>query len=451
MSDRTIASLARALTVGAAVTAAVAVLAPAAGAFTGTTYAANVQTPGSTSGSSTSNGAALVAALAAQSGGTGPGLIAGDNNVVQLCACTYSVPSQLAIPPSMQVEITGPPLFQASSLQSPTVSGQSVTNDLFTVASGDNVLFKGFNITSAQTGFAAIKTNAGNTEVDNMSLDNEFGNGMTVAGGSVTVNGTTITDNQSPNTGSGEGITQTAGTLTVNSSTIGNNTGYGISGTNANLNNNVFSTNTLGDCLGTVNANPGNLDDDGSCGGNADGGLTVHFPATFNGGPVKTSQITGEGSPGADNITTGCPAEDGRFFTTPNTASCDPGANQTGGTANSETAGSTAPVSCTVKSTNEITGGSGSSTQVVAVTDPSSFLGPDLFLSGTTNNGTISWPVVSGSTFDLSSPSFTGWTDTPTKGEFDITAVKTAGDATAHDTSWNFTAMDWLGNTKFCA
>ena len=460
MPHRTIASLARAVTVGAAVTAAVAVLAPAASAFTGNTYTTNIQTPGSTTQSSLVNGTALVAALAAQTGGTGPGLVAGENNVVQLCNCDYVVASSLSIPANMQVEITGPPLLNATPTNFSRVEGTSGASglkaDLFVVNSGDNVLFKAFNIVNAPSGFAAIRTTGGNTEIDNFSMYNEFSNVMTVAGGNVTVNDTTIADN-----GQGSGITQTAGTLTVNNSTIGNNQTYGLRATNAFLNNDTFAQNPAGDCqlsnggIGPgagITANAGNLDDDGSCGGNADGSLILAFPSTFQGGPVHIAQIVTETSPGIDNITSGCPLEDARFYNVTNTTSCDPGSDALGNsTAPTETAGSVAPVSCSVKSTTEIpSGGTGSSMQVVGVTDATSYLGPDTFFGGTTNNGSISWPTVSGTLFDLTNPSFTGWTDSPTNGEFDVTAIKTAGDAAAGDTMWHLTAMDWLGNTKTC-
>lgn len=457
MSDRKIASRLRRLTARAAVPLATAgamlALAPAAGAFTGTTYPSTVLTPGSSTASAAANGTALATDISSMTA-------TGGFYVVQLCGCTYSPTTQLAIPANVDVEFTGPPLIQinaGNNASAPQVevgytgSTPNLNNDVFTTTTGDNVIFKGFTITGAAPGFAGLKTNGGNVELDNMSLYNELGNGMNVTGGTVNVYNSDFTDENSSATGSGAGIVQSAGTMNVVYSTIEQNSHFGIDSTTSyTLFNDVIANNPNGDCLGTPTADAGNLDDDGSCGGNSDVALSFTNP-TFQGGPTRSIEITAEGSPGVDNVTNNCPAEDQRFFAASSTSSCNPGSYQSG-TQSTEAQGANAPISCTVKSTTEISpGGTGSSTDVVAVTDPTSFLGPDTVLNATTNNGTIAWPVVSGTLFDAVSPLVTAWPDQSTPSEYDVTASKTAGDATAHDTTWSFTAMDWLGNTHACS
>lgn len=459
MSHRTLASRAR-RAVGVAVPVVVAVLGFAqVASAAGTTYPSTVLTPGAPGQSGATNGSQLASAVAGLTA-------AGGFNLIQLCGCDYVLPAgqPLNIPAGVQVEITGPPLGTGNNVtNAETVDGTNLVSDIITTAANDNVILKSFNIDNAPAGFAAVKTNGGNVELDNMALWNQFGNGMTVAGGTVAVNDSLVSDNVNSATGSGEGITQTGGLLTLHHTTISGNSKYGIQGTDYFMYDSLLDNNVGNDCNPpspdgiqppTGLQNPGELntyDNDGSCADNADPNLAVQAPAAFLGGPVKSAPITAPAAP-TDTISS-CPIEDIRFWKTPSTSSCDPGSAQRGATAvTGEPANystTTPSISCTVKTTTEAP----PANQVVAVTDPTAWLGPDTILNATTTNGTISWPVSGSTLFDLTSPAGANpqqWFTAPTAGEYDVTAFKPSGDATVGDTSWSFTAMDWLGNTKLC-
>jgi hypothetical protein len=463
MSHRTIASRARrAVCVAVPVVVAVLAFAQAASAA-GTTYPSTVLTPGAVGQSGATNGSQLAADVAGLT-------TAGGFNLIQLCACDYVLPAgtggNLAIPANVQVEITGPPLATGSPTgNQEVVDGTNLATNIITTAAGDNVILKGFNLTNAPAGFSAVQTNGGNVELDNMSLWNQFGNGLTVAGGTVAVNDSQVGDNVNSASFNGEGITQTGGVLTLHHTTVSGDSKYGIQGTDYFMYDSLLINNVGNNCNpasngsspppGLQNTDMNTYDNDGSCFDNADPGLSVQAPAAYLGGPTKSAPITSTGTAGsltADNITS-CPVEDERFFLSPSTSSCNPGAAQNGATRVTSEPGNysttTPSISCTVKTTTETPPAS----QVVAVTDPTAWLGPDTILNATTTNGTISWPVSGSTLFDETNAAGTNpqnWVTAPTASEYDITAFKPSTDATVGDTSWSFTAMDWLGNTKLC-
>jgi hypothetical protein len=364
------------------------------------------------------------------------------------------------------LEITGPPQLQPPQFtggQAPTISGTNqapfASKPLFTIASGANVILKGFNLSnSGGAGFPAISAQ-GNLEVDNMALAGNAGDGIDipVSSGHVTTNMSTFSANNN-GTGSGSAILNNAGTLTVNDTTVANNRHTGISGPFA-AHNALFANNIGGSCNGGPTSDVNSEDDDLSCNFTSPtsisgGAPNVETNPTFHGGPVITAALLNP----SDAFTAGdpswCEHSDGRFFTLPTGSTCSIGSWQQTATLQTDTAGPT----CLAGAINESSNPAVASTAQASATDAGvAGLGADaagnptvvLKSDMTTANGTIMFPSVPSTLFDLTAPG-TNILDQPSPSSYTVTASKTVGDTTAHNTFWSFTATDWFNNTTLC-
>ena len=382
---------------------------------------------------------------------------AGTLSILQLCGCEY-VPAQSEVLTG-NIEITGPPSYQADGVGNPDVrvDGSTVQTiapavPLFRIMPSANVLMKGFDITGAGSTNINGIIDSGNLEIDNMALDGMTGNAVQVnqPPAHVTVTNSDISDGvfgafSLQNTG----VSQ----ATLNNDTIyDNQTGAFLGGTYT-VNNTVFALNnqTSGtECLQpgtTVNAH-NSYSDDSSCGTS---GITVD-PNTQNdfnftndnGGPSYTTQpVAGSSFLGQGNVLT-CPTSDQRFFLR-SSGSCDVGSYQTTGAQDTQTGGP----KCTVASVNQT---SNPQTMTVNATDSGIGVGTDAILTTTTNNGTVSYPTVGSSWFALTSPGLPNGApqDQPSTGPLAVTATKPVGDTAKGDTKWSFDAENWLGQITHC-
>jgi hypothetical protein len=381
-------------------------------------------------------------------------------NVIPLGDFLYQPDSTQSMVITGNLEITGPPQLQPAQFtagQAPEITGQNQVSSLkplFTIGAGANVILKGFNLTHAGgTTFPAISigaTNA-NLEVDNMALAGNIGNGINIAAGNVTLNNSTVANSDS-GAGNGSGIANNGGNLTLNNASIVYNSQIGVSGSFAG-HNTLFSNNNGGDCSGAgATTDVNNEDDDFSCNVADGGGAPNTQQSSFNGGPVLSNAL-GAGSDAATaGATSWCQRGDARFFTNSG-STCSIGAYQANATPQSDTAGPT----CLAGAINESSNPSVASTAQASATDAGvgglaadAIGNPTVVLKGTsTGNGTIAFPTVSGTLFDLTAPG-TNILDQQSSSPFTVTASKSVGDVTAHDTFWSFTATDWLNNTTLC-
>lgn len=332
------------------------------------------------------------------------------------------------------------------SVQEPTVGGgpridgtnqNPPDSDLITVNSGVTLTLEGFLITTASNGSNAVIHDNGTANLWDMALSGNNGVQLAVfAGASATVNESSIND------GNSTGITS-AGALTLNNTTVANNFGGGISKTGGTLtlNNTIVADNDpagLGvpNCDAPATSQDHSLDSDGSCGVSFSGQEPNLQPTTTNGGPTPTLQL-GAGSPaiGAGDAAK-CPLTDQRFFVHGGSG-CDLGAYQTG--ASQDVTGP----SCVV--TGLILGPP--KQQQVTLSDAISGLGPEggSLTDATTNAPadavtglTISNGSVASAPFSSNGPSTSGVVLTATKSNQSLL------------TQWSFTATNWAGVSKLC-
>jgi hypothetical protein len=310
-------------------------------------------------------------------------------------------------------------------------------SDLFTVNSGVTLTLEGFLITTASNNTNAVIRDNGILNLWNMALSGNNGIQLAVSSGATaTVNESSIND------GNSTGIT-TAGTLTLNNTTVANNFGGGISKTSGTLtlNNSIVADNdpaSLGvpNCDSVATRQDNSLDSDGSCGVRFAATEPNLVPTTTNGGPTPTLELSA-GSPaiGAGDAAI-CPKTDQRFFVHGGSG-CDLGAYQTG--ASQDVTGP----SCVV--TGLILGPP--KQQQVTLSDAISGLGPEggSLTDPTANNAadavsnlTISNGSVASAPFSSNGPSTAGVVLTATKSNQSLL------------TQWSFTATNWAGVSKLC-
>ncbi len=499
MSNRTLVSRLRRKGVMIVLPLAAAVL-PLA--FAPTAAADQIYTP--------ANSAALTADITAANA-------AGGFNIIELQGSATSggyVPTT-PIVITGHLEITGPPKANYLPSNKFVVVGDDVsplaTSDTITVASGANVILKGFTLQlcgsqedpSVQTACVRVD-GGGNLELDNMSIANPVNDGVIVnAGGSATLNNAEVFDSGA------EGIVvNDPGTLTLNNATIADNGADGLlwsPGADVTINNSIIALSNHLDA-GYQNCSVGSpgpvplsdvttiasIDDDGTC--------DVE-PAFSDDQNIDLSSTTEDGQGPSLFLATGldngfsdawgagdpltCQNDDQTFYLRTGgqnsfpAGACDDGAWQStavdGGAGSTQDASTTGPV-CTVPATVngnpnpfESTSATVPSTEQVNVqsVSPAGLAADAIFdpvsvlkASPTTPNGTVGWPVIPGTLFDETNPTgapvYTGaggaqeQLDAPSSALFPVTAQKPLGDLTSGDTSWQFDASDWLGNTTLC-
>ncbi len=332
------------------------------------------------------------------------------------------------------------------SIQEPTVGGgpridgtnqNPPDSDLITVNSGVTATFEGFLVTTASNNTNAVIRDNGTANLWGMALSGNNGIQLAVStGATATVNESSIND------GNSTGIT-TAGALTLNNVTVANNFGGGISKTagTLTLNNSIVADNDpagLGEpnCDNPATSQDHSLDSDSSCGVTFAGQEPSLVPTTSNGGPTPTLALPA-GSPAIGvGDAAKCPLTDQRFFIHGGSG-CDLGAYQTG--ASQDVTGP----SCVV--TGLILGPP--KQQQVTVSDRLSGLGAEggSLTDPTANNPadavdnlTISNGSVASAPFSSNGPSTAGVVLTATKSNQSLL------------TQWSFTATNWAGASTLC-
>jgi hypothetical protein len=314
---------------------------------------------------------------------------------------------------------------------------------MWTVPSGVTLTLEGFQIVNgAGSGFSNVDV-SGTLTTWGMALTGGAGSAITVeAGGSATLNETQI------NGCTQNGVINKA-TLDLEHSDVIGCGQAGIdngAGTTTTLNNSILTAQVGAECITAVQSTTASLDDDGSCGvaHSIDTSLDSDnlIPAA-NGGPTLSVQFPAGSSVTGDAAS--CPRVDERFFV--NAGTCDIGAESASATRD------TTPPTCAV------TGGSAGppKTQQVTVQDTGSGMGPEPgpATDNPTNTPPTTQPTSAVPVFGygvsnlfINNGSFS-WTPptAPTTSGVVLTATKTDQTMLTH---WNFTAMDWAGNSTFC-
>ena len=502
----------------------------------------------------------------------------GGFNIIELAQGNGFAPTT-PITVTGHLEITGAPKVNATIGHTFTIGGAAVqplnTSDTITVASGANLILKGFDLQQCASNADPSVTvgcvrvlNGGNVELDNMAIVNPVGEGLIVnPGGHATLNNAEIIQ------GNADGINvetpsgTTVGTITLNNSDVAQNQHSGIlwaTGDHVTLNNSILAQNNQAagtpglyqDCKANGTAGPvtgaaaatqiTSMDDDGTCGVTFSNDTYVNFGSNNFGQGPSTFLVPGQGdssglsdAQGVGTVAT-CQNDDQRFYQmTTGFTSCDLGAYQSGATAPTNTTGpvctahtpnySTNPATMQVDVTSSSTGvgpdvafnpiavlkstagtaattsaavtnastitsipvnplanaipagsiqiSSGFNTQTLTTTGAAagstsipitgSPVASTTFPTGSsitdgTVNGTVGWPVISGTLFDETNPMGAGsppatgadgnpiLLDEPSTSAFPVTAQKPLNDGTVGDTYWQFDASDWLGNTTLC-
>jgi hypothetical protein len=392
----------------------------------------------------------------------------------------------LTLDAGVNLEITGASpeyTYNPTTLNgSPELSGAQIASgltdeDFFTVSPGANLLVKGVNIANAgKSGFAAFDVQ-GDAEFDNDSFLSDAGYDVWLKTVTTTPNAVISNSTLFGSTTGGGVLTDDTSTADLYDDTIVGKALGGVAG-NVNLVNTLFAaddnatngtTACNGNSDGTENITAVNvIEDDGSCQAAAGSGVTEEPTSSlklagqkFNGGPVESDALN-VGST-AIGQATGCLQTDTRFFDVSSTSTCDVGAYQTSGTADT-----IKPV-CGAPSVNYAA--PGGATDTVNVSDAGAGLGPDsvttfnlaLNSNATTGTtpGTVFWdtlgvgttpdgPFTGPTWWDATSPS-AAEPDFPSTSPFTVTAQKNAADTTVDDTQWSFLATDWAGQTTTCS
>jgi hypothetical protein len=408
---------------------------------------------------------------------------AGTLSIIQLSQVDYQPTSTLVL--SGNIEITGPPALQegygTSTGQQPEIDGTqiptSTPQDVISISSGANVLFKAFGLdfggVANSVSFAGAEVHSGATlEADNMELNAGLGVAIAVdSGGAATIS------NSTGDTGSEPFIAATGPSTTptwlINDTFADAGNGAIIQSANAQVgainsmlvNNETVST-TAHECsIPLVAGSTNDQIDDTSCGTTGVTQVTAAQEALqgdgLYGGPTNSDPPAATAPAIGAADAADCPNYDQRFY--PRTAStCDVGAFQSTGTTNEGGLGvapaQTTGPSCAVTSKNQTVL---PQTETVSATDTGIGLGPDAIAyftpSGSTypiptNNGTVSYGTVGSTWFakTMASPPVAQEGDFASNSPLAVTATKPATDAALNDTQWSFDATNWLGITTYC-